>query len=231
MGDQVEGCGPDEAGRILAAIAPLHATYWGDVDRPELSFVPRVNGDLHRNNMSDACGVGWDPCIERFPQAMTPAIRAVRDRFVGSARALHDRVGGLTQTVIHGDLRLDNIMLGQHAGQLPLVILDWQGILVSAGAQDVAYLLTQNLTTEHRREAEHDLLARYHAHLVEGGVAGYSLEQLWEDYRLAALYLFVYAVVIGGTLDPSNERGMAFMAKLMERSTATIEDLDLVALL
>ena len=62
-------------------------------------------------------------------------------------------------------------------------------------------------------------------------MTGYTVEQLWDDYRLAALYLFVYAVVIGGTLDPSNERGLAFMTKLMERATATIDDLDLLSLL
>jgi len=102
---------------------------------------------------------------------------------------------------------------------------------VSSGAQDVAYLLTQNLTTEHRRRYEHELLDRYHGALVAHGVDGYSRDELWDDYRLAALYLFVYAVVIGGTLDPSNERGMAFMSKLMERATAALEDLDLLAML
>jgi len=230
-GDQVLGCGPDEAAVILDAAAPLHARFWGAVDQDVLSFVPRVNGEMQRSTMSGACAVGWDPCLERFGAAIPEPVRAVRDRFLAAVPALHDRMGALTQTVVHGDLRLDNIMFGQSPMHRPLVLLDWQGVLISAAAQDVAYLLTQNLTTDERRTHERALLARYHGRLVEHGVVGYDVDTLWDDYRLAALYLFIYAVVIGGTLDPGNERGMAFMSKLIERSTATILDHDLLSLL
>jgi aminoglycoside phosphotransferase (APT) family kinase protein len=231
MGDQVVGCGPEEAKVILDAIAPLHASFWGKVDDPSLAFVPRVNGDMQRNAMSDACTAGWDECIARFPGAMTPRVRAAKERFLASTGDLHDRMGSRPQTVVHGDVRLDNMMFGTGAGQHPVVVLDWQGTLISAAVQDLGYLFTQNLTTEMRRLHEHDLLAYYHRLITDGGVRDYSLEELWDDYRLAALYLFIYAVVIGGTLDPANDRGLAFMNSLMQRATATIEDLDLLSLL
>jgi Ecdysteroid kinase-like family len=231
MGDQVTGCGPDEARTVLDAVVPVHAAFWGDVERPVLSFAPRIDGDMQRVGMSGMCTTGWDVFIERFGQHVPSVIQEARDRYTSSAEELHYRMGRLPQTLAHGDLRLDNIMFGTAPDHRPAVVLDWQGVIVSAAVQDVAYLLTQNLTIESRRAHEAELLAHYHAKLVEHGVTDYPFDRFLADYRLAALYLYIYAVVIGGTLDPSNERGMAFMAQLVERASAAIVDHDLLTLL
>jgi aminoglycoside/choline kinase family phosphotransferase len=231
MGDQVEGCDLETAKIVLDAIAPVHAAFWQNVDQPILSFVPHVDGEMQTEAMSAGPAAGWDPCVERFPDTMTPLVRAHRDKFLSSTRELHARMGRLPQTLCHGDCRLDNMMFAKEPGHHPVIVLDWQGVIISSGLQDVGYLLTQNLSVENRRKGERDLVAHYHSRLVEHGVTGYTLEQCWEDYRLAALYLFVYALVIGGTLDPSNDRGRAFMSSLLTRATATIEDLDLFSLL
>jgi aminoglycoside/choline kinase family phosphotransferase len=230
-GDQVEGCGPDEAKTVLDALVPVHAAFWASVDRPELSFAPRIDGEMQRVGMSGMCASGWDVFIERFGQHVPAVIQEARERYTGAAEELHYRMGRVPQTLVHGDLRLDNIMFGTEPGHRSAVVLDWQGVIVSAAVQDVAYLLTQNLTIENRRAHEDALLHYYHGRLVELGVADYPFDRFAADYRLAALYLFVYAVVIGGTLDPSNERGMAFMAQLIDRACSAIVDHDLLALL
>jgi hypothetical protein len=95
----------------------------------------------------------------------------------------------------------------------------------------MAYLLSQNLTIEERRAHEEELLQHYYDKLVSLGVTDYSLEECWKAYKVAALYLFCYAVVIAGTLDPSNERGKAFMEQLVSRSSAMLMDHDLLSLL
>ena len=230
-GDQVAGCGPDDAKLVLDAAAPLHAAFWGRTDDPLLAFAPRIDGDMQREGMSGGCIAGWETCMERFGHVVPAAIHEARERYTAAIHDLHRRMGAAPQTLVHGDLRLDNVMFGSGAEQRPAVVLDWQGVIVSCAAQDVAYLLTQNLTTEDRRTHEHDLLGHYHARLVDEGVTGYPFEQFEADYHLAALYLFVYAVVIGGTLDPSNERGMAFMSQLIERACAAIVDHDLLSLI
>ena len=136
-----------------------------------------------------------------------------------------------TQTLIHGDFRLDNILFGVAPEHHPIALVDWQGIIVSKGVHDLAYLLSQNLKTDLRREHERALVADYHARLEQHGVTGYSADECWDDYRLAALWLFEYAIIIGGGLDPANDRGTAFMTGLVERSSQTIVDLDLLDLL
>ena len=82
-----------------------------------------------------------------------------------------------------------------------------------------------------RRAHERDLIGHWHATLEKGGVTGYSADQAWEDYRRAVLYLWTVVVVIAGTLDPSNERGRAWMTEMVDRAATTIVDLDLLALL
>ena len=230
-GDQVAGCGPADARLVLDAAAPLHAAFWANVDQPMLAFAPRIDGDIQRVSMSAGCTAGWETCMERFGAVIPDVIKEARERYTSSAEDLHRRMGAIDQTLIHGDLRLDNIMFGSKPEHRAAVVLDWQGVIVSSAAQDVAYLLTQNLTIEDRRIYESELLHHYHDRLVAEGVTNYSFEQFEADYDLAALYLFVYAVVIAGTLDPSNERGMAFMAQLVSRACTAIVDRDLLRLL
>jgi hypothetical protein len=82
-----------------------------------------------------------------------------------------------------------------------------------------------------RRDNERALVAMWHSELLKNGVKNYTADQAWDEYRRAVLYLWVYATVIAGTLDPSNERGKAFMTAMVTRSSSAIGDLDGIALL
>jgi hypothetical protein len=232
QGDQVAGCGLADAQAGVDAMAALHAAWWDAPKHPELAWVPAVNSELHLNGMTGGFDAGWDPFMAAFGSSVDLSIVAARDAYRGGLPGLHDRMASGTQTLVHGDFRLDNLMFGDgQPGTEPMSLLDWQGMLTSKGPHDLGYFLTQNVTTDVRRAHERDLVARYHAALVAHGVTGYSADDAWADYELAALYLFEYAVVIGGTLDPANARGSAFMTGLIARSSQTIVDLDLLRLL
>jgi len=231
QGDQVAGCDLDDAVLSIDVMARLHAAWWDAGDRPELEWVPTVDGDLHRGGMVAGTRAGWEPFVAGFGHLVPQELLDAGPRFMAGLSELHGRMGQGPQTLIHGDFRLDNVLFGVEAHHYPIALVDWQGIIVSKGAHDLAYLLSQNLVTEARRTHERDLVARYHARLGDEGVTGYSFDECWDDYRLACLWLFEYAVVIGGTLDPANERGSAFMTGLIERSALTITDLGLLSLL
>lgn len=230
QGDQAAGCDVPDAELGIDAMARLHAVWWGATDRAEFAWVPTVDGELHRMMVPATAG-SWDPFIAKFGHLVAPEIVEVGPRYLASLADLHTRMGQGPQTLIHGDFRLDNILYGVRPDQHRIALLDWQGVIVSKGVHDLAYLLSQNLVTESRRTHERNLVERYHTRLGEGGVTGYSLEQCWDDYRLAVLWLFEYAVVIGGALDPANDRGSAFMSGLIERSSTAIMDLGLLDLL
>ena len=231
QGDQAAGCGLADAIASIDVMARLHAAWWDAASRPELAWVPAVDGDLHQGGMVPTANGGWDAFLANFGHLVPQAIKEAGPRYIAGMPELHRRMGLGPQTLVHGDFRLDNVLFGDEPGQYPVALVDWQGILTSKGIQDLAYLLSQNLHTEDRRASERDLVARYHARLGEEGVTGYTLEDCWADYLLACLWLYEYAIVIGGTLDPANERGSAFMTGLIQRASDTIMDLDLLDLL
>jgi Ecdysteroid kinase-like family len=229
-GDQVAGCSAAEAMMILDAVIPLHASYWGRIDSPLLDGVTKVDDASQVAGITAGCAVGWDPCVAMFPEAMPDEIRAVKERFLAAVPELHYMVGRLVQTVIHGDLRLDNMMFGDTPDQRPVVLLDW-ALTKTSGLHDVAYLVSQNVDLEDRRAREQEIIEHYHRGLVEHGVEDFSLEQCWADYRLAVLHMFAYAVLIAGTLDPSNDRGAAFMRQMLLRSSSAVMDHKLLDLI
>lgn len=231
LGDQLVGCSLADAEVAVDGLAELHATFWDDVDRDELDFIPYETDPVHANALRDGSVVGWDGTLAGFGDHVPESIRAVKDRFLAAVPAMQRWLASPPVTVVHGDFRMDNLFFGERDDQLPIVVIDWQGSLRAKGIRDVAYLLSQSMPVEDRRAHERELVERWWRGLVDNGVTGYSESQAWEDYRRAVLALWTLVVVIAGTLDSSNERGRAWMTEMVRRSAATIEDLDLLSLL
>ena len=231
LGDQLIGCGLEDAEVSVVEVAKLHASFWGDVDRPEFDFVPYEVPSRHGDALLEGAKVGWDPMVEAFGDVVPEFMQDVRERFLAAARSMQEWLVTTPITLSHGDYRLDNLFFGQAPDHEPIMIIDWQGFLRSKGVRDIAYLVSQSMPIEDRRAHERHLVERWHSTLVEFGVTDYSAEQAWEDYRRAVLAMWIVVVVIAGTLDSTNERGKAWMTEMIRRSAATIEDLDLLALL
>jgi hypothetical protein len=77
-----------------------------------------------------------------------------------------------------------------------------------------------------RREHEMRLLRAWHDIIVDRGVKDYAWEQAERDYRTSALYSWVYVVIAMASLDPANERGVAFFQDWTDRRAKAAEDLD-----
>ena len=162
-GDQAVGCDVDDARVCLDRMAALHATWFDKTDDPALAWVPRVNGDMYKVGMVAGVKVGWEPCMEIFGSVVPDEVKSAKERYLAGLPGLHDRMGSGHQTLLHGDFRLDNLLFGQEGGHRDVVLIDWQGIIVSKPTQDLAYFLTQNVTTDVRRKHEDELLERYHS--------------------------------------------------------------------
>ncbi len=202
QGDQAAGCGVKDVELGIDVMARLHAAWWDAADHPELAWVPTVNGELHRGGMVPAAEASWAPFVAGFGHLVAPEILDAAPRYLAALPDLHARMAQGPQTLIHGDFRLDNLLFGTKPDHHALVLIDWQGVIVSKGAHDLGYLLSQNLVTDARRTHERELVQRYADCLRAAGVQGYSAEQAWDDYRLASLWLFEYAIIIGGFARP-----------------------------
>ena len=231
VGDQVTGATAEEARLAMTAMAELHAPFWGRVDSAEFDFIPLHHRSYHADALLQGAIAVWDNMVTIAGDALSPEVAAIKNRFLAALPRLQEWITAPPRTIVQGDFRMDNLFFGESAEQAPIAICDWQGPLRCKGVHDLAYFLSQSVPREVRREHEKELVSLWHAGLVEGGVTGYAAEQAWEDYRRAVLVLWTYVTVIAGILDPSNERGKAWIVEMVRRASATILDLQIIDLL
>jgi hypothetical protein len=126
----------------------------------------------------------------------------------GFADRMLQRLASAQQlTLLHGDAHAGNFLLPTSGATREVRIVDWQMPPwlweTGCGVSDLAYLMVRFWPERRRQEMEEQLLLRYHRRLVEHGVAGYSTEQLWEDYRLCALQSLFLSIDAAFHQEPS----------------------------
>lgn len=229
VGDQIVGASLAETKICIDELAKLHASFWNKV--AEFDWLPHIAGSQHATNMQVGTELGWDTMLKIFGDFVPERINDRREDIQKAIAPLQERLDTAPITLIHGDFRMDNLLFGQAADHHPLVILDWQGPLLGRGIQDAAQLLCQSTQTDVRRAHQRDLIQRYVDALKANGVSGYGFDAAWDDYRHATLYSWAFVVVVSGTLDVGNERGFAWMSKMVARNAAAIDELDCLSLL
>jgi hypothetical protein len=226
QGNQIEGCTPEQARDAAANLAGLHGPRWCD---PTLL---RIEG-LKPSDPEDAALLAsvYGPATETFLDQLGDAVSAqTRETLLACVPvaeawtlARSERFG-----LVHGDYRLDNLLFDAGAGAgTPVVAIDWQTLSLGLPARDLAYLLGTGLSVDDRREHERGLVAEYHADLLAYGVDGmadYSLDLCWDDYRFAMLQGPLVSV-FGCAYGARTERGDAMFAAMVERSCTAMRDL------
>ena len=221
LGDQVKGCGAEDAARALRAIVPMHAQHWGNAALADhwwifpLTPTPRTFQHLYERAL---------PTLrERYPGLRIADRQA--DWLRTNGRALLDTVEAAPHTLVHGDFRLDNLFFRDAHDEV--VLFDWQAVLRGAAAFDVAYFLSGSLVPEVSRADELALVRDYHEQLVARGVSDYPLERFLRDYDRALLLVF-HRLVLGierielGT----NERARALIETMMTRVAGRVARID-----
>tara|TARA_A100001037_G_scaffold298327_1_gene321841 strand:- start:13595 stop:14629 length:1035 start_codon:yes stop_codon:yes gene_type:complete len=221
VGDQVEGCTLPEAKAILSAVAGLHASTWHADGFPGLIS---HNNPAQRDGMIGGFQMGWPVVNEQFPEVIVPSAAIAGEALPGAVGRLLDEMTLDPICLSHTDVRLDNIFFDGDDVQF----VDWQSICTSCPEQDVAYFVTQSVQPHVR--AQEDLVAYYHSELTRRGV-DYDLERCRERYRVSALYLLCFAVVIAGTLDLANERGQRLGRVLLGNAMSALDEMDAFGLL
>jgi Ser/Thr protein kinase RdoA (MazF antagonist) len=170
--------------------------------------------------------------LANFGYCFAEGVKEAMPKYVEALPNIMRMVGNRATTLIHGDVRLDNVMFGDgKPGLQPAVMLDWQAIMVSSPMQDIAWLLNSGVAIEMRRKHEEEFLAYYCEKIAAAGVQGYTLDTARDDYNTALLFMMCYPVIIGGAFDPANERGKALAEEGLRRSTAAVADRGLLKLI
>jgi aminoglycoside/choline kinase family phosphotransferase len=179
QGDQLVGCSPAVATEAVRELIGLHAPRWGD---PALAEIEWLRGDRETGiaMMSMLLPTLWTGFRERYAADLGDDVRAAGSDLFEHLLAFLTPTGG-PETVVHGDYRLDNLLLRPEGGVAGVV--DWQTVTLGAALSDVAYFIGAGLTAEDRRAHEEQLVRDYHRGLGEAGVTGYDWDQCWADYR------------------------------------------------
>jgi aminoglycoside/choline kinase family phosphotransferase len=221
-GDQVEGLSIDDARTAVIALAKMQAQWW---ERPALhvfDWLPAFN-DPAMLALEDVFKRCWGPYRAFLGDRLPPELVPVGDRLATMITHIMQALTAKPCTVVHGDYRADNFFFDR--GTDAFTVCDWQIVIKGLGAFDLAYLLAGNISVEDRREHEQYLVRLYHHHLVENGVEDYDFDTCWRDYRTCVLVAWIWPVIAVGSLDPSNERGLAFFNEWSCRATTAVVDL------
>lgn len=198
-GDLLAGCNLARAEHLLGWLARMHAAWWASPELERLPWLPTPNDALVVQFIGSRGPDAWDTFLRRFRRHLPPPLMTLGKRMQRNPTVL-DRLAAPPLTLVHGDFRLNNLLFAASDGPL-LAVLDWQTAVRGRGPMDVACLFASSLSPADRREAERELLPRYHRALLENGVRGYSFQQCWEDYRLAVINLFSQIVFLNAVLD------------------------------
>lgn len=220
-GDQLAGCTISNAEVAIDELVGLHAPLWAD---PWLEQLPW----LHRDRSDQQAFL-----LGLLPQLWSGFNDRYKDRLgsnvVEAGAALFARLDAYVHadnepwTVVHGDYRLDNLLFSPRADRVAVV--DWQTCTHGPGMQDVAYFIGAGLLADTRREAEQQLVSRYHKGLVEAGVKGYDWERCWYDYRWLTWAGLIMAVA-ASMLVERTERGDEMFMAMAHRHARHVLDME-----
>jgi hypothetical protein len=211
--------------RIVDTWAIFHAFWWR---HPCLG---REVGTFLDETALATLGADYHGRYERFAEALG-------DRLSSEARAVYARMFDARErlntparlyaayTLAHGDAHVWNLLYPRDGAASGIRLIDWDGWRIGRGVADLAYMMAVHWYPERRARLEAQLIERYHTGLLDHGVTGYSLDRLWEDYRLT---------IIGHLAIPVWQQSVGIHTSIwwphLHRILAAFEDLDCAALL
>jgi len=213
-GNQIAGCGIEDARSVVAELAKLHR-----------AFYP----------MSEAAAPSWGMTMagtaDYWAAAVERGLGAIRRHVAGRLNGWEMDVVEQAQrsalawyhlpmprgTLTHGDPRVDNILFAREGA----VLIDWQVTGWRNPMHDIGYFLSGSISVEDRRAHEHDLLDLYAD--IFGRDGSYGRDAIEKDYRVQLLSGLMTTIAAYGLLPLSREVDDLLIA-LLRRNTASAAD-------
>jgi hypothetical protein len=224
-GDDLAGCALGLAERLLEEAVAFHSPRWGDPTLEAIAWLNR-NSPESAAKVSTALAAVFPLFVERFGAELDDDLRGGLERSARCADRWWRGDGG-PRTIAHGDLRLDNLMLGPTVEDLWIV--DWQTSVLGNGVADISYFLGGSLLPEIRRGSETQLVQDYFDRLRRAGVQDYSWDQCWHQYRWGALH-GVFLTVGAAMLVEQTERGDRMVLTSIDRHMRHVLELEALEL-
>jgi hypothetical protein len=206
---------PAQAGRLVELLAHLHATFW---DR-----APGWTYTASADATSLLTGSLLKTSARRIAERTD--IPVARGRFIDdNYRAVARIVDRPPHTVMHGDAHPGNVYFRDGRAGL----LDWQAVRRGHPSRELAYTLVTSMATADRVTHERELLDRYRDALAAAGGPQLDADELWDRYRMGAMYAYVAALITAG-MGGMQAESIALAG--LRLAVAALADLDTIALL
>jgi len=223
QGDQLAGLGLDGLAPCIDAAAGLHALLWNDARLDALPWLARDSGAIVRA-LFPQLYLGFR---ERYADRLAPEVLDLGAGLVERLDAWLTREPA-ARTIVHGDLRIDNILFAPGGARCWLV--DWQTLGRGSGATDLAYLIGTSIADPaERAAADRPAFDRWLAALRVRGIAP-DADALWTDYRVGALSGYFMAVFASMNVERTarGDEMFAVMAERPARQALALGSLDLL---
>lgn len=226
MIDQTTHMSIEDAHRVIDAIADWHARWWSKTDGfCEAELAVALSDPIYPAMLPGLFDEGWAKLNATPACVPHEALQPIGDAFSSILESLLQRLSTGPLTLLHGDVRADNIMFSPTDEP---IFMDFQILGVGSASYDIAYFITQSLDVD--ADEEQALFQRWRARLEANGVPAGDLELLWEQYRAAATFCLVYPVVASRGMDLEHDREVALVNSMMERFERAASDLDLASI-
>jgi thiamine kinase-like enzyme len=172
QGDALRTLGAADGRSLAGVLAALHATWWNDPELATLAWLPAIDA-LDR-------GPAWFRArrrsfLERFASRLDASEHAALERADTLARRADGWFAGAPETLLHGDVHLDNVVFD---GADP-ILLDWARAARGPAEVDLAEVLFGIVEPADRAAVR----AEYERELRRRGV---TIDAAGADRRLAA---------------------------------------------
>ena len=209
-GDQIVGLDLEGCNHVLTGIAKMHRHYWKTNALDNHFWLLKLDIDANLR-----FGVFKDH-VEEFRNTVSKSLWPHLDALKSDGPNLMRTFFALTPTtLIHCDLRLDNILFDGNN----CTYIDWQLVRYGPAAYDVAYFLSSALHAEVTKEEIDQILRVYHRAL---NIENYSYNDLQTDYAYG-LRMVLLNLTHTGEVELGNKRGKKMMDLWIERLTIRLE--------
>ena len=226
-GDQVRGMRHSEVLATVRQIARLHAAFWNNEQLASLDWLPD-----HDQFWTQDFAENWPGFAREYEVRVGSEGLAIGDRMLRHLDWLKQRIAERPSTLIHADLRADNLMFGAPDTEDASVILDWQLATKSMAAIDPTRLFGGSEPASQRTGHHMEVFAAWHETLIGAGVKNYEFDEALTDFRLGALYNLLVPVKAFGFLAGFSEvRASRLLDAATERLFTSAIELDARSLL
>ncbi|MBL4681489.1 MAG: phosphotransferase [Pseudomonadales bacterium] len=220
QGDQIQGCGVDDAALALEQLAKLHGPTWGDETLLQYKLLGRTDDEEKLSQLQMIYKMVLPGFLNRYAHRFSSEHIATIELMM-ELLPFYKAIYTGPKALIHCDYRLDNMMFG---GAHPLSIVDWQTISLGCGLSDASYCLGTSLISAERLKEEKALLKHYLEVL-----ASYKIDLSWNDcwkyYRAYSASGLIMAVIASMVVEET-DRGNDMFVAMATRSCQQVIELE-----